>query len=253
MSRPLSVRPPLSTPCAEPPISLSKKCAADIMRKPASNIASTLAGSPSSTCAPSIDSRPARIFGSSSRRSRKIFRSRLVLMMHELAVGGGRHGAQPVGLVERPLFQAEPCAERPALRQRQQEDVVGIGVVAFDVETMRALGHHRKHLQRDIAVDQPGDVDLAARRRSGEVAAPQQRVGMQVGNDKSFVKFLGLLRRRVGRRLEHAVDGVVDNAGQHEKEERERSGEQRCRAIGQPSQSALHVPRPPNAERSLCL
>jgi len=49
-----------------------------------------------------------------------------------------------------------------------------------------------------------GNVDLAARGALVEVAAPQQRVGVQVGNPECLVKFFGLLRNRVGRRLEHA-------------------------------------------------
>src|SRR6185295_1117255 len=70
ISLPLSVRPPLSTPCAEPPMSLSKKCVGAIMRKPASNNRSTLSRLPSSACAPSMPRKPAVMCGSVILRSR---------------------------------------------------------------------------------------------------------------------------------------------------------------------------------------
>ncbi len=63
ISRPLAVSPPCSIPCAEPPKAVSKKWAGEIIRMPASATTSTLAGSPSSACAPSIESTPAVIRG----------------------------------------------------------------------------------------------------------------------------------------------------------------------------------------------
>ena len=68
ISRPASVRPPFSSPCADPPNALSKKWLGDIIRKPASATTSTLAGSPSSACAPSIARRPAVSVGSREPR-----------------------------------------------------------------------------------------------------------------------------------------------------------------------------------------
>ena len=58
-SRPSGVSPPLAMPCADPPYAVSKKCAGEIMRKPASTIASSVDRSGPSACAPSIASTPA--------------------------------------------------------------------------------------------------------------------------------------------------------------------------------------------------
>ena len=77
ISRPARVNPPFSMPCAEPPKALSKKWLGDIIRKPASATTSTLAGSSSSACAPSIARSPAVMLGSSRRRARYRSRSSL--------------------------------------------------------------------------------------------------------------------------------------------------------------------------------
>ena len=67
ISAPAKVRPPLSSPWADPPNALSKKWLGDIIRKPASATTSTLAGSSSSACAPSIARKPAVSDGSTMR------------------------------------------------------------------------------------------------------------------------------------------------------------------------------------------
>ena len=162
------------------------------------------------------------------------------LDQHQPAVGRRGEGPQPVGLVERALHEAEPGPERPALRQRQEQDVVGIAVIVLDVEVARALGDHGKHLQRDIALDQPRQVDMAAIRPLAEVAPPQQRVGMQVGDGRAAHARPCLGRGGIGRAASaDAVQRPVDPFGNDEKEDAEPGHQQRQDAVGDPFQGAF--------------
>ncbi len=78
--------------------------------------------------------------------------------------------------------------ERPALRYGEQEDVVGRIVVALDIEAARRLCDDPEYLKRDIAFGQTRYVDVAACAAFKKIAAPQQRIAMQVGDLKRLVQ-----------------------------------------------------------------
>ena len=103
------------------------------------------------------------------------------------------------GEVERPLEQAAPRPRRPAGGQGQQQDVVAPVVVAVRVELPRRLGGGGQDLERDVALDQSRDVDLALRSATQEVAAPEQRVGMEVHDLERRVQLPGARRGGVRR------------------------------------------------------
>ena len=67
-----------------------------------------------------------------------------------------------------------PGRRRPAVREREQDDVVAAVVVAFDVQVARRLRGGGQDLERDVALDEARDVDVAAVRASQQVATPQQ-------------------------------------------------------------------------------
>ena len=90
--------------------------------------------------------------------------------------------------VQRARQESPPGGRRPAERQGEQHDVVAPVVVALDVQVARRLGRGGEHLERDVALDQPRDVDMAALRPPEQVAAPQQRVGVEVGHPQLGVE-----------------------------------------------------------------
>ena len=122
-------------------------------------------------------------------------------MIVKPAIGPRGHRLGPAGEVERARQEPSPGRRRPALRQGQEDDVVAPVVVALDVEVARRLGRDRQDLERDVAVDQPRDVDLATIRARQQVAAPQQRVGVQVGDPQSAVELAGAVRDVRRRRV----------------------------------------------------
>ena len=201
-SRPRSVRPPCSMPCADPPNAVSKKWDGEIMRTPASNTTSRLSRSSSSAWAPSIESRPAVSdgFGRPVGEERRQVAARPD--QPEGAAGQRLDAPGQGGEVQHPGGQAAPGGGRPALGEGERDDVVGRVVVVLDVHALGGLRRHREDLQRHVAGLHPRDVHVPARRAADEVAAEQQRVGVEVGDPQ----------RRVQRRAS-APDGAGHGPG----------------------------------------
>ena len=195
-------------PCADPPNALSKKWLGDIIRKPASATTSTLAGSPSSAWAPSIASRPAVSAGSSEPRG----------------LVGGEVGARaddperPVRIGPRDRRHGPPggapaaagAARSPAASRAPSASRTTSSLRSSLRSMLRCRGRLRRgrqDLESDVALAQPRDVDLAARRALEEVAAPQQRVGVEVGDPQRLVK-----RARTIRGVDTAAGCVVTHS-----------------------------------------
>ena len=107
-------------------------------------------------------------------------------------VGTGRH-------VEGARQEPPPRRRRPAEREREQDHVVAAIVVAVEVEVARRLGRRGQDLERHVALDQPRNVDVPARRALQQVAAPQQRIGVEVGHPYLGVQRAGAVGRAVRR------------------------------------------------------
>ncbi len=118
----------------------------------------------------------------------------------ERAVGAGRQIVGAGSQVERPWQQPPPGRGRPAERESQEHDVVAAVVVALDVEVARRFRGGGEDLQGDVALAQPRDVDVAARRALEQVPAPQQRIGMEVRDPQRLVEGARPVRGAVRRR-----------------------------------------------------
>ena len=127
----------------------------------------------------------------------------------EPTIGAARHGVRPVGLVQRPREKAPPGRRRPAPGERQQDDVVAAVVVALDVEVAGRLRARGEDLERDVALDEAGHVDVALPGPLQQVAAPQQRVGVEVGHEQPAVQRAGPLRCVVRRRLDGQAEASL--------------------------------------------
>ena len=140
ISRPASVSPPFSMPCADPPNALSKKWLGDIIRKPASATTSTLAGSSSSAWAPSIARSPAVIAGSGASGAPRTPpgppRERMIVSRpsDRAAIASARAAMWSArGSRRRQVAGGQPSA------MREQDHVVAAVVVALDVQVPRRL------------------------------------------------------------------------------------------------------------------
>ena len=130
---------------------------------PASATTSTLAGSSSSAWAPSIASRPAVTGRLGARRARWAARSACERMIVKRPAGAARHRVGPRRPCAAPgrAGSARSRGGQPRA-DRQQDDVVAAVVVALDVEVARRLGARGEDLERDVALDEARDVDVAA-------------------------------------------------------------------------------------------
>ena len=161
-------------------------------------------------------------------------------MTLEVAGGACRHVVQPGGRVKRALLEAEDSRKRPALAYRKQRDVVGRAVIVLDVLATRRLADHGEHLQGNVAVLQPRYIDLTACATRQQIAPPQQRVRVQIGDDERLMQRLGLVRSRIGRRVDDAVHRLFDAGRQHEEEKAEPDGEQHHQCRENELQEAPH-------------
>ena len=113
----------------------------------------------------------------------------------------------------------------------------------FVILSGRALGHGGEDLDRDIALAQAREIDLAPVAPFGQIALPQQRVGMPVADHQPVMQGLRLGRDGIGRMRHHGVAPGPDIGG-HEGPEREdghggKRGEAKDDA-GDPDKQAIH-------------
>ncbi len=104
-------------------------------------------------------------------------------------------------------------ALRPPLGEREQRDIVGPIVVAIEVRPARHLRRGCHPDDRDAAFDKTRHVDVPERGAAAEVAAPQQRVGVQVDDGQPAVHIESPARRVVRTGLEDAVAASFDESG----------------------------------------
>jgi len=140
-------------------------------------------------------------------------------------------------LIQGALGQAVPGARRPALRNRQPENVVGLVIVAFNVQSARTLGRQGEDLQRNVAVGETRDVNLSVGAAFEQVAAPEQRVGVQIDDGELSVKGARWLRCGVGRLPEDFILSVIHQL---------RNGEEECRYDARDHQKKLNRPAQQN-------
>ena len=113
----------------------------------------------------------------------------------EPTVRAGRHRVRPRRHVERPGSSRRQVAGG-------QPSASASRITSSLLSSLRSMFRWRgdlvecgEDLERDVALDEPRDVDMAALPRAEEVAAPQQRVGVQVGDPQPFVEGAGPIRR----------------------------------------------------------
>ena len=206
-------QPALGDPCADPPNAVSKKCAGEIMRKPASTIASSV---------DEVGAQRVRALDREhARREARVGRPRLQVGREvlaradepERAVGPGGQPVRPVREEQGARGQAPPGAGRPAGGDGHARHVVAAVVVALDVEVARRLHRGREHLEGDAALDHARHVEVATGPAHEQVAAEQQRVRVQVDRPDRRVEGQRTLGR-VGRRGRDRVQAPLDAADQ---------------------------------------
>ena len=84
-------------------------------------------------------------------------------------------------------------------RDAQQEDVVGVAVLRSMFRWRGDLVDDGEDLEGDVAVDEAGHVHVTTVATFQEVAAPQERVGVEIGDGQRLVQRPGTLRCRVRR------------------------------------------------------
>ena len=125
--------------------------------------------------------------------------------------GGGL--VQFFRLVQRALQNAGPGAHGPQLSNGQRRDVVkGVGRVFLVILTGGGFGHRRENLDRHAAFDQTRHVHLTPVAPFGDVAVPQQAVGVPVAHDHVVMQRAGRIGHGVGVMRHHRVAGAFDIA-----------------------------------------
>src|SRR6266850_3465101 len=110
------------------------------------------------------------------------------LNYRQLPVRSRRGVVEPGCLIERALSQADPTCDRPALGNRQQSYAVGPVAVALDIQSNGRLRDDRECLQGDVPVDESRYVDMTSGTPGQKVSIPQERVGMEVDDEKTLMK-----------------------------------------------------------------
>ena len=158
------------------------------------------------------------------------------------------HVVGTVGEVDGAFGEAAPRAGRPAGGQGEQQHVVAAVVVALEVEVARRLRGGGQDLERDVALDQPGDVDVAALAALQEVAAPEERIGVEVGHEERLVELPGAFRSGIGSGPVDPAEAALrsrDEGGAHRSSQGQpgRSSPGRRGAEGRQNGSPLHPTR----------
>ena len=87
--------------------------------------------------------------------------------------------------------------------------------IPIDIEMARAGGNQRKGLYGDVPLLKAREVDMASAAALEEVALPQERVGVEVGDDQVFVQGFGSGGHMIWRRVEDLVVAGFNDAGKH--------------------------------------
>ena len=116
----------------------------------------------------------------------------------ERAIGASGQAVGTRREVERARQQPAPGRGRPAEGDGEQDDVVGPVVVALDVEVAGRLRGRGEDLERDVPLAQARDVHLATVAALQQVAAPQQRIGVEIGDPQRLVQRPRAIRRPYG-------------------------------------------------------
>src|SRR3546814_11162972 len=101
-----------------------------------------------------------------------------------------------------------PRPQRVELGDRKPGDIVAVGAVGVVILHLRRLGDAGEDLERDVAVFEAGQVDMAAASAGQKVALPQQGVAVQINDGQGAMQRAGLfadLRQRAARDLVHAA------------------------------------------------
>src|SRR5579872_1025745 len=106
----------------------------------------------------------------------------------KLTTRGVGHLIEASCLVKRTLFEALPCGRWPALGDSQPGNVIGIGGVSIQIQSLGDLGDHGENLQGDIGLLQAWEIDVSASRAVQQITAPEQAVGMQIDDGERLVQ-----------------------------------------------------------------
>ena len=198
------------------------------MRTPRSATTSTLAGSSSSACAPSIESSPAVSEGFVTARRGTPTRSARVSTIRNTPPERASRSPRPRDEVLAPEAASAPTSRpanagpgRACARRR-------IGRRCGRVEAARRLDGHREDLERDPALDHPRHVDVAAVRALEQVPPEQQRIRVAGPRPAAWRAARRGLRRRRGRLRTDGVELRLD-PGDPRVEHRPRDRERRRR------------------------
>ncbi len=102
-------------------------------------------------------------------------------------------------LIQCTLIQTVPAGNRPGLGNGERGDIVcSIFAVGMVVLTAGTFGNRGKYLQGNIALTQPGNINLTVIAALQQVSVPQQGIGMPVTNQQRLMQCTGFRRDRPG-------------------------------------------------------
>jgi hypothetical protein len=97
-------------------------------------------------------------------------------------------------------------------------NIVALVIIALDVQTVRTLRGHRKYLQSNIAVGEARNVHVPVGSALQQIAPPEKRVGMKIGDGELFVQIKRPRRRRIRRLFEQLILVLVQQPRNFEEE-----------------------------------
>src|SRR5262249_26833685 len=106
--------------------------------------------------------------------------------------------------------EAAPGGGRPGFDKGEERDVVRAVVVPLDVDAGGELRDHGERREGHPALDEPRHVDVAARAAGEQVAAPEQRVRVEVGDHEPRVQRPRRVGGAVGAGVERDVVAPLD-------------------------------------------
>ncbi len=125
------------------------------------------------------------------------------------------HLAQPERQVERSREPTVPRGTWPPLPEGEQRHVIGPVVVPLQVDPARDLRRSGEGHERDAAFDQARDIEMAVRGSTTKVAAPEERVRVQVHDGQAAMHLDGARRSDVRAAAMDPVPAPLDELGRH--------------------------------------